>query len=401
MSRAKSPSSDPGWRRNRLIKTLRELRSGLNEVNEGDLPYCREALEELRHVENRILVLQGDYHRRSSNPEEALVAYQAVRGQSVPALYGLAETYKSLGMTEDFVNCVRAFIVLPALNLKLLSRLALGAAELGLQELTQDCLSLLEAPEFIDDGRHAYRIAKSLVLLGSRDGAGPYRERALSLARDDDLILELEALDYNLDSYWDRRYRSYQGSRTPVPVADQSDQGYNARTNRDIEFLSRLFEALPARSFERGADFGCGSGRLTRYLSELVEFLDSFDVSETAIGFASSSAKETKSFFFVQNLAKTPPPANHYDLAIDFAAVQHFSKASDWSAALRGYAQALRAKGWLILIENSGNDKPTSDFHMSPASPESYIGELTQQGLSLLHRDQTAWGDTCLVFEKP
>ncbi len=360
---------------------------------------------EAAYSASRCHQLLGDLYREKKLFEDAAQAYQNCAATNASAIYGEIECWKNLKDRAAFGDAVARYLALEGGNLVLLSRIFLAAAEIEETDLATTVFETICAVPEAADARTAFRIAKALLLIGEKDRAQPYAAQAKAGAGEDEvLLLEIATLNYDLNEYWEQRYNTSQGERTPVPVADQSDAAYRIRRDRDIQFLDRVFDQLFAETqFDTMADCGCGSGRLTPCIAARATHLDSFDISPTAIGYAQANNPDLAHVKFqVANLAETPLDAQAYDLVFDFTAVQHVADPVLWKTVLENYVRAVKPGGYLFLVQYGGNDTDRQVFHVNNASIDTYISTLEAMGCVLIHREISPTPDNpteeCIVF---
>lgn len=394
-----------------MCDALQRIEQGLKS---NDLEAVTQAAANLGTVAadvSRGQQLVGDLLRRRRKFPQALDAYEISLGASesknMAALYGKLECLKELGRSDHFRKSLTQFQKTARFNENLLSRLALAAAEMG--ERTH-ALALIEevATKGSDEPRTWFRLAKAQLLLGEKDRALKDAKKARDLAAGDkDLLLEISTISYDISEYWELRYNSSQGERTPVPVDAQRDEAYAQRTRRDTDFLQTTFSSLFGQTkFEQVADCGCGSGRLIPFLSKWSENLDCFDISPTAIAYASKNNSNLPNLtFHSQDLSQTMLPASVYDFIFDYTAVQHVSGPDQWRSVLANYVQACKPGGIIFLLEVLSDGKELGVLHVSNAIPEDYIKTVEAAGAELIHKETAPWKDVpwkeiCLVFRK-
>lgn len=394
------------------------MRDALQRIEQGlksnDLQAAIQAAAHLGTVAaevSRGQQLLGDLLRRRRAFAQALDAYEASlkasEAKNMASLYGKLECLKELGRPDPFREGVAQFQKNARFNENLLSRLALAAAEMGERTHAQTLTEEVTAKDS-DDPRTWFRLAKAQLLLGEKESALKYAKKARDLAAGDkDLLLEISTISYDISEYWELRYNSSQGERTPVPVDAQRDHAYALRTRRDTDFLQATFSSLFGRTqFERVADCGCGSGRLTPFLSKWSETLDCFDISPTAIAYARKNNDSLPSIaFHSQDMSQTMLPASVYDLIFDYTAVQHVSDPDQWRSVLANYVQACKPGGIIFLLEVLSDGKELGVLHVSNATPEDYIKTVEAAGAKLIHREIAPWEDVswqeiCLAFRK-
>ncbi len=394
-----------------MSDALQRIEQGLKS---NDLNAVLSAAKGLGTVEadvSRGHQLIGDLWRRRREFSQALKAYdvslEASKNKNMASLYGKLECLKELGQHSLFQTALTKFRENARFNENLFSRLALAAAELG-DKVNAQALIAEITQDGGDEPRTWFRLAKARLLLGEKKDALNYAKRARDLAGGDkDLLLEIATIDYDVSEYWELRYNSSQGERTPVPVDAQSDQSYEKRTWRDVEFLKRTFSSLFGQApFAKVADCGCGSGRLTPFLSEWAQDLDCFDISPTAISYAEWNNDGLPHVTFrSMDLSQTMLPAAAYDLVFDYTAVQHVSDPAQWRSTLRNYIQACKPGGMIFLLEVLSDGKDLSVLHVSNATPEDYVEIMETSGATLIHKEKAPWTDVswseiCFVFQR-
>ena len=355
---------------------------------------------------SRINQLLGDLYRRNKNFRGAKAAYlkshNPPENTNVAALYGLAECCVASRNVEEFKVVLAEYFSYSKMDFNLISRLMIAAARLNLPEEVDQLATIVKGSE-PDDARYWYYRARAERFLGRQDRVNTYCEKATQLALDNkDLLVEIALLNYNVNEYWELRYNSSQGERAVVPVSSQGDQAYIERRERDIEYLRNRFAKLFGDiRFEKAAECGCGTGRLTAFLREWCDNLDCFDISPTAIEFAKENTQNhTNVLFSIVNLVDQSLPSEKYDLVFDFTVVQHVADKEEWSKTLANYAQACKAGGFLFLVEVKGNDTASEVLHVQNASPESYQREVIQHGFKIIFEETTPWNEACLVFQR-
>ncbi len=381
----------------------------------------------------RFYQILGDLQRVQGTFVEASASYQkAIDADGVTplgALYGKIECLKSLKDLEQFKSVFNLMLEYTRIDTNILSRSCLAAAEIGDRESWQRAVERLlygepdpKAPHRIGpiaegqpkdpeaillrehNPRTWMRIAKSYILMDDRESAGRYSHTARAqVGEDKDLLVEISALDYDLNEYWELRYNSSQGERTPVPVRDQSDQGYVDRTKRDLAFLEENFNKLFAgMNFGKAADCGCGSGRLTPFLAKWCSNLECYDISPTAVKFAEKNNADMKQVtFHTLNMSENNLPAQSYNLVFDFTSVQHVSDRGLWTNVLVNYFHACKPGGYIYLVQVEGDGKRKDALHVSNATPSDYIKTFTDLGAELIFQETPPqWDEICLVFKK-
>lgn len=378
-----------------------------NAVAENDIETAKNALRLMKADQSRAHQLLGDLFRRQKLFADAIEAYETsieVDKLNIASAYGRMESLKGLGRVDEFKAAASDLRDNKKLNENLLSRIVLASAEVGDTVTTKFLIQrlLAEYPNS-NDARTWFRLGKAWLLLGNREECLKYAKISKDNAiGNSDLLLEIATLDYKVDEYWELRYISSQGERTPVPVSSQSDSGYAERNLRDTKFLEETFFAFFGDAkFKKGADCGCGSGRLTKFLAKWCEDLDCFDISSTAVKFAQDNNKELSNVAFnTQNMCEVPLPAEKYDLIFDFTAVQHVADTTQWKSVLSNYMNAAKLGGILFFVEVKSDGGRREVLHVSNATPEDYIDHVTNSGAKLLHQQVTPWGEICLIFEK-
>lgn len=390
-------------------KDLGGLRGIFNEIEDLNTVHAR-----------RVGQLLGNLLLNSGHTEEALVKYKisenALPTGNPAAMFGAAVCYRKLGDSENFARVVSKFIDVADYNEDSLSRLLLHAAEIVDQKSFERVAAALDLEgSGCQKPRIWHRAAKARVVMGDREGAAPLARRARELAADDpDLLLLIAELDYDINEYWEKRYNSSQGERTPLMVSQQSDDVYNEVTVRDEKFLRatlrpvrfdlrRLAATLGlGKPFKKVVDCGCGSGRLVGYLATKSETLSCFDISQTAVNFArENNAGVSNVSFEVANLANRALPVASFDLVFDFTAVQHVADRDQWRSVLKNYVNACAEGGTIYLFEAIGDDQRRDVLHQTNASPETYIKTMEEFGARFVRRIDASWPDHCaLVFTK-
>jgi len=378
----------------------------------NDLDTAKEAVKSIGDdpgTVSRAYQLLGDLFRRHKLFEEAHDSYKesitASKGNNTASAYGQLECLKTLNRVEDFKKAAVRFRDNDRLNENIISRTALAAAEIGDTDSASFLIKRFETDYGeSNEPRSWFRISKACLLLGNREQSLKHAIQAKHYAEGNiDLLLEIATIDYDLDKYWEMRYNSSQGERTPVPVHCQSDDGYSERAARDSAFLTDSFHSLFGdTTFPVGADCGCGSGRLTSLLSKRCALLDCYDVSKTAVEYAKSNNTDLKNITYTaQNLSKTPLPKEKYDFVFDFTAVQHVSDPVLWGNVLSNYVTACKKGGIIFLVETIGDIGRRDVLHVSDATPQDYIDHMLSEGTRLIHQQTTPWGEeACLVFRK-
>lgn len=351
--------------------------------------------------------LLGDLYRQSKQFQLAARAYERSAPDNMSAIYGQIECWKNLNEKEPFMRAIEKFLSLDRYNEALFARIALASTEMGNLNIARDLLARIDQGEpLTDNAYNAFRCAKALVLLGERERARAYIDQAKKNAGDNEnLRLEIATLDYDIDEYWEMRYNTSQGERTPVRVEDQSDGAYRQRTELDCRFLEMVFDKLFGKAiFALVADCGCGSGRLTPFLATKSEALHSYDASPTAIEFARKNNPTLPgNTFNAANLSKVALLPNSYDLVFDFTAIQHVSDPVLWGKVFENYVQSLKSQAHLFLVESCGDDIDRSEGHMNSASPETYIRMAKSLGCTLIYSEARTGSDdgtVCMVFLK-
>lgn len=364
--------------------------------------------------------LLGDLLMNSGRFQDALkqfeMSHNAQSGGNPAAVFGSVVCYRNLGDQKNFAQMVSTFIDSDYTNDGYLSRMLLLAAEQA------DKVSYDRIIEVLDlegngcvDARTWHRAAKAMVVMGDRERAVPLAQKAKELASgDSDILLLVAELDYDINEYWEKRYNSSQGERTPLMVSQQTDSAYQEVTDRDIAFLETTLH--PRRSannwlksllgkketFQRAVDCGCGSGRLVSYLAGRVNSLTCFDISQTAVKFARENNPGVSNVTFeVANLASHDLPEGSFDLVFDFTAIQHVADRDQWRRVLKNYVNACETGGTIYLVEAIGDDERQDLLHQTNASPDTYIKTAEEFGARFVKRIDTPWPDHCaLIFTK-
>lgn len=374
---------------------------------EGDIEELKRLSVQAWNTSSRAHQLLGDLYRQAKQFQLAEHAYERSAPDNMSAIYGQIECWRNLNEKEPFMRAIEKFLSLGRYNEALFARIALASAEMGNVNIAQDLLTRIDQEGPLTNNAYsAFRCAKALVLLGERERAGEYIDQARKNAGDDEnLHLEIATLDYDIDEYWEMRYNTSQGERTPVRVEDQSDEAYRQRTELDCSFLDMVFDKLFGKTiFASAADCGCGSGRLTPFLLTKSETLHSYDASPTAIEFArKNNPNLPRDAFNAANLSKVPLSSNTYDLVFDFTAIQHVSDPVLWGRVFENYIQSLKPRAHLFLVESCGDDLDRSEGHMNSASSETYIRMAKSLGCTLIYSEPRTGSDDgamCMVFLK-
>jgi SAM-dependent methyltransferase len=139
---------------------------------------------------------------------------------------------------------------------------------------------------------------------------------------------------------------SEQWDEAAATFDDEPDHGLTdpvvARAWRSL--LLGVLPPAPARV----ADLGCGTGTLSRLLSEEGFVVDGVDFSERMV--AQAQAKVLDACFVVADAADPPLPSGSYDVVLS----RHVLWAmDDPQAAIRAWVRLLRPPGVLVLVEGN------------------------------------------------
>ena len=347
--------------------------------------------------------LIGDLHRKRRDFRRAVAAYREsiTHERSNGAVYGLLESLAALSARQDFAAQLEEFVARAKYDENIWSRLMLAAARLKLRAAFDTLAATARvASAASEDAYFWFRFAKALALLGDREEAGRLARRAASLSPENsELAVEIATIEYDMRNYWDLRYAG--DPHAPVPPSSRDARAYDRRTARDTAYLESLFRRLFAAKPERVADCGCGSGRLTTFLTLWSGSLDCYDISANAIAFAKAEHRHLPEVgFFHRDLSAEALPEGRYDLVFDFTVVQHVANTEKWENVLDNYRRGSASGGSVLLVEQSGGPRGMRELHLSHASQTRYVQSFAREGFACRLKERTPWGETAMCFAR-
>jgi SAM-dependent methyltransferase len=142
-------------------------------------------------------------------------------------------------------------------------------------------------------------------------------------------------------------------------------------TGRDgVAHIRGQLEASGAELGQRVLDFGCGMGRLSFALAELVDDVTGIDIAASMVEQADKLNREPERIRFVHGDGETLPfPDNSFDSAISLIVLQHAPAAVSLRCLLE-LARVVRPGGVLVFQVPSHLEEPV------PLDPQAYRARL-------------------------
>ena len=125
--------------------------------------------------------------------------------------------------------------------------------------------------------------------------------------------------------------------------------------NEVVSFLSENLDLSKLRALE----VGCGTGRYTPFLANLLKHLIASDASKNMLDLCKNKCTKCKNIdLFVCDAIKLPFEDNYFDLVFASWAISSMGKIENQKIAIQEIKRVLKKDGIIILIENHWN----SDF---------------------------------------
>lgn len=127
-------------------------------------------------------------------------------------------------------------------------------------------------------------------------------------------------------------------------------------TIKDISRSATLIDLIKYGHFTKGLDIGCGEGVFTSRVSEYVDSIDAFDISENAIKRAQAKYGNDKIKFYTQDVREFTPN-NKYDLIVCLEMLYYLEKIEQKNV-LDKISKSLDCSGVFIMsVVVSGKSK--------------------------------------------
>jgi len=156
------------------------------------------------------------------------------------------------------------------------------------------------------------------------------------------------------------------------PVIDPAD--YQGRKNEFLDYLHRsmLTKYLSLLGNEVVLDFGCGTGRFTRWLSKRTSFVVGIDIIKEMIDMARKMTRAKNVSFAIYDGVELPFRKESFDCIISAWVLQHVLSEEDLTKISKSLLRCLKRKGRIILMEQVGHGRRTPEDYISAFERNSF-----------------------------
>lgn len=179
--------------------------------------------------------------------------------------------------------------------------------------------------------------------------------------------------------YW--QPKSLEDARRMILTGSTPEQ-FERAGRFDAELISRYLPPNPVI-----LDFGCGVGRVVKYLPPCRRIF-SVDASSEMLSLAKERLKDRNDVLFVQsNGMRFPPQLPHIDLCYSYWTFQHMDK-TDAKYVMRRISRALRLGGIVIYtFVQTGGKSNGKGAQIRSWTPEETAATLESMGIKVLEAD--------------
>lgn len=161
------------------------------------------------------------------------------------------------------------------------------------------------------------------------------------------------------NSSWDE-YSKKGGLQTVIDVNDKK-----GKKNKFIDTLNKT-AILNVCEFNKDTvvlDFGCGTGRISKFISPMVKKVIGIDITEGMVKVAEKENNGDNIEYFVFDGQNINLPSNSIDLIISVYVLQFVVNTDYFKETLKEFSRILKPSGKLLFIEQvsyQANNKPLS-----------------------------------------